>query len=60
MGYFKQMSLYTAQALYFFINHGCLSVGSIDDKEEMNTMDLGFDGSTAAIFSGSLKIASII
>ena len=26
--------------LYFFINQGCLSVDSIDDKEEMKIMDV--------------------
>ena len=27
--------------LYHFINQGCLNVDSIDDKEEMDVMDVG-------------------
>ena len=28
--------------LYYFINQGCLEVETIDDKEEMELMDVGY------------------
>lgn len=45
--------------LYFFINQGCLSVDNMDDKEEMDIVDVSAILTSKAFNSGAYGIYSV-